>query len=524
MANIAIYLQKILSAIYGEDVRDAIYNSIKSMNDEVAGLTNIDEKKVNLPLDRNGKPTYGANGQTLRSRGNGITEWSTVGTPTDAQTATAIDNWLTNHPEATTTVQDGAITNAKLNENIASTYYSNITHKSYRWKDDQTDVDDPGHTTVYVVEIPKYDTDGNIIDPYFYKTTTEERDANMTPVVVAQKQHTDVSFNGAVSFFFNGSSANQKVGNVFSRGTCIYEYDISASDGTMNCNQAGYVDISRDREWRTFDITTPKATLESSGVYNLTEFYYPLVIGGLKLDLSNTIDNEGGSVVGSRAPYIAYGLREDGTIVLVACNGRTLHERGLTPEEMQDVLLHESVRNAVMMDGGGSTSLCYRGIKLNNNIDEYGTKERMVRFTFNVRKENVNSFIGDAYAAASEVKQQLREELYWKAFDISATSGFAYHSYRITRLKAGDDLNSCLSIKRYVADSNAIAATIQNRPTDVSFVLTVEFISGSLFFHTIKDYNGDMYIRRDYYYSNQHHLTNWKKCALEDTHIGEAVI
>lgn len=45
MANIAIYLQKILSAIYGEDVRDAIYNSIKSMNDEVAGLTNIDEKK-----------------------------------------------------------------------------------------------------------------------------------------------------------------------------------------------------------------------------------------------------------------------------------------------------------------------------------------------------------------------------------------------------------------------------------------------------------------------------------------------
>lgn len=37
-----------------------------------------------------------------------------VGKPTDEQAQNAVDNWLDEHPEATTTVQDGAVTTAKL--------------------------------------------------------------------------------------------------------------------------------------------------------------------------------------------------------------------------------------------------------------------------------------------------------------------------------------------------------------------------------------------------------------------------
>ena len=37
-----------------------------------------------------------------------------VGTPTDAQVESAVSDWLDNHPEATTTVEDGSITNAKI--------------------------------------------------------------------------------------------------------------------------------------------------------------------------------------------------------------------------------------------------------------------------------------------------------------------------------------------------------------------------------------------------------------------------
>lgn len=54
-------------------------------------------------------------GYLLRSTnsGNG-NEWSMIGTPTDAQTETAINAWLTAHPEATTTVQDGSLTLTKF--------------------------------------------------------------------------------------------------------------------------------------------------------------------------------------------------------------------------------------------------------------------------------------------------------------------------------------------------------------------------------------------------------------------------
>lgn len=80
----------------------------------------VDNTKVNLPTDVYDQPTYGAAGQVLRTKGNGATEWATVGQPTDAQTAQAVSDWLDEHPEATTTVEDGSITNAKLQDSTIS--------------------------------------------------------------------------------------------------------------------------------------------------------------------------------------------------------------------------------------------------------------------------------------------------------------------------------------------------------------------------------------------------------------------
>lgn len=72
-------------------------------------------EKVNLPKDENNKPTYGVAGQILRSKGNSDTEWVNQGAPTAAQVNAAVTEWMNNHPEASTTVEDGSITNEKLN-------------------------------------------------------------------------------------------------------------------------------------------------------------------------------------------------------------------------------------------------------------------------------------------------------------------------------------------------------------------------------------------------------------------------
>lgn len=45
-------------------------------------------------------------------------QWSPVGMPSDAQVDDAVSDWLDDHPEATTTVEDGAVTVLKLNDSL----------------------------------------------------------------------------------------------------------------------------------------------------------------------------------------------------------------------------------------------------------------------------------------------------------------------------------------------------------------------------------------------------------------------
>lgn len=98
-------------------------NKIKELNGD----------KVDLPS--NG---YGTSGKVLRSTGTG-TEWATVGQPTDAQTAEAVSDWLDKHPEATTTVLDGSLTEEKLSEALKEKVVNNyVTPQMYGAKADGT--------------------------------------------------------------------------------------------------------------------------------------------------------------------------------------------------------------------------------------------------------------------------------------------------------------------------------------------------------------------------------------------------
>lgn len=72
------------------------------------------EPKINRPIDEHNQYDDGAAGQILRSKGDGSTEWVDVGQPTDEQTEEAINKWLNDHPEATTTVTDGSLTEEKF--------------------------------------------------------------------------------------------------------------------------------------------------------------------------------------------------------------------------------------------------------------------------------------------------------------------------------------------------------------------------------------------------------------------------
>ena len=59
----------------------------------------------------------GTEGQVLKMGTDGP-EWDNVASPSDAQVGEAVSDWLEAHPEATTTVQDGSITKAKLDSTL----------------------------------------------------------------------------------------------------------------------------------------------------------------------------------------------------------------------------------------------------------------------------------------------------------------------------------------------------------------------------------------------------------------------
>lgn len=88
-------------------------------------------KKVNQPLNSSSQPVYGTNGQVLRTKGDGSTEWVTVGQPTDAQTAQAVSDWLDAHPDAATSVEDGSISRAKLSPEVSNLLTNIVNVKDY---------------------------------------------------------------------------------------------------------------------------------------------------------------------------------------------------------------------------------------------------------------------------------------------------------------------------------------------------------------------------------------------------------
>ena len=74
---------------------------------------NVDKLKG----DKVDKPSANDNNKIPRAK-DGEVEWVEVGQPTDEQTNNAVADWLNEHPEATTTVQNGSIEEIKISKNF----------------------------------------------------------------------------------------------------------------------------------------------------------------------------------------------------------------------------------------------------------------------------------------------------------------------------------------------------------------------------------------------------------------------
>ena len=99
----------------GEPGKDAVIDATLTQEGEAADAKATGKAISQLKSDKVDKPSVADNNKILRANG-GEVEWVEVGQPTDEQTNSAVANWLNDHPEATTTVQDGSITEIKIDE------------------------------------------------------------------------------------------------------------------------------------------------------------------------------------------------------------------------------------------------------------------------------------------------------------------------------------------------------------------------------------------------------------------------
>lgn len=96
-----------------EEVARDYYNQLEAellrvANEQKTEIKNIVKTKID-------KPSTTDNNKIPRAK-NGDVEWVDVGQPTDEQTNNAVEGWLNEHPEATTTVQDSSLDVAKFTD------------------------------------------------------------------------------------------------------------------------------------------------------------------------------------------------------------------------------------------------------------------------------------------------------------------------------------------------------------------------------------------------------------------------
>lgn len=146
---------------------DWIISIVKEFKDQYPDIIEELNKKINAPV-------FNPNGdlnQVLTSNGDGTTRWEDIEIAYGPAIQEAVNSWLDEHPEATTTVEDGSITMNKFTDrltlNVEKTPITNFSfnpHFSYRHPD-----------TVYMYQSAcefDYENDVYLAIGYFVNNTT----------------------------------------------------------------------------------------------------------------------------------------------------------------------------------------------------------------------------------------------------------------------------------------------------------------------------------------------------------------
>ena len=310
------------------------------------------------------------------------------------------------------------------------------------------------NTDVYFVDIPKTDSHGQPITPYiaqngadrYYNVATKEggyhdspTGRDETPTEYARSEHTTLTVNGSASVMVaNNTYVN---GNIIGNGKILNTWQDQPASVVIPSNFV-YVGIMKDRSLREFPFSTTAQQMLDAGVQNSWMSYWRLIRDGNLVDNSNSKGNEGHTKVKDLDPHLGLGIKEDGTLVIAACDGRTDVNSGLTSDDFAQAMKDWGCVNAWHMDGGGSTSVTLRGSKINRNIDDYGVTDRAIPYTFNIKKPGSDTGIAEAFSQAGKAQQEAIRQIMPSVHHLDETTAKWFGQYSF---KSDDELDQWLN-------------------------------------------------------------------------------
>lgn len=162
-----------------------------------------------------------------------------------------------------------------------------------------------------------------------------------------------------------------------------------------------------NNEFVFFPPQTTSQSILDSGIKNCVSGFVPVVMDGVKAPDEIMNLYVGGTTI--RAPRQCIGIKQDGTIIILTCDGRINGEDGMLMDDLARLMLEQGCYNAYNLDGGGSATTVVNGVLQNIAIDDNRRKERKVANFIYFKKESNQSKTDDLFSIVYEIEKLKRQ-------------------------------------------------------------------------------------------------------------------
>lgn len=252
-------------------------------------------------------------------------------------------------------------------------------------------VSDIEKTNVYYNNVNTSKIFDNASGTYYYLTTIPRFDENgvMIPLQmgIANDDKTCSTLEGTLKHAWRKNATlciNCGVWNIETSrpiASVIYKGEILYRDiPTVTPEKYQYFAITVDNKYKVYPIGTTPEVMLLDNVYYACPIFATLLENGLPLPQTDI----------RREPRQSIGFNERGDIIIISCDGRNYESQGMTYDDLARVHATNGSINAFILDGGGSTSTVLRGVKQNENIDNFTTDRSVGTFLYVAKETNVS--------------------------------------------------------------------------------------------------------------------------------------